>query len=118
ACLWLATLSVWRWQQTDATDWLVQAGVFAAAAALIKFEGVPRVGVLAAAVVLDGVVSRRCRWWPAFLTVMLPALAAAGLWTAFELGHGIAPDAEHLGSFQPLAIGSVLAALVGAFGGV
>lgn len=118
ACLCLATLSVWQCQQTYAREWLVQAGVFAAAAALIKFEGLPRVAVLAAAVLLDGLLSRRCRWRPAFLSVLLPALSAAVLWTTFELGHGIPPNGEHLGGFQPLAIGAVLVALVAAFGGL
>ncbi len=55
----------------------------------------------------------------------VPALvlgAVAGLamllWTAFELTHGITPNAEHIGQFQPLALGSVLLALVAVFGGI
>jgi hypothetical protein len=36
----------------------------------------------------------------------------------FELSHGITPNAEHLGQFQPLAIGSVLLSLAAVFGGV
>jgi len=40
------------------------------------------------------------------------------LWTALELTHGIAANGEHLGPFQPLAIGSVVAALLAVFGGL
>jgi len=118
ACLCLATLAVWQWQQHAARGWLVQAGLFAAAATLIKFEGLPRIGVLAAAVLLDGLLSRRCRYWPAVLTLVVATVAADGVWIGFELGHGIVPNAEHVGGLQPLAIGVVALALFKVFGGV
>jgi hypothetical protein len=34
------------------------------------------------------------------------------------LTHGIAPNGEHIGQLQPLALGSVLLALVAVFGGI
>jgi hypothetical protein len=46
------------------------------------------------------------------------AVVASLLWTAFELTQGITANAEHLGQFQPLAIGSVLLTLGAVLGGV
>jgi hypothetical protein len=118
AWLSLAALAAYQWQRAPERGWLVQAAVFGTAAALTKFEGAPRIGVLVVALLVEaGLTRRRASLLPALVL----GLAAAGgwlVWTSFELGHGIAPNAEHLGAFQPLAIGSVLLALLAVFGGL
>ncbi len=118
AYLTLATLAVVHWQRSTSTIWLVQAAIFAAAAALTKFEGLPRVSVVAAALLVEAALVRNLR----LVTPALLLLAAAGLatllWTAFELTHGITPNAEHIGQVQPLALGGVLLTLAAVFGGV
>jgi hypothetical protein len=122
----LATLAAWQWQRAPDRGWLIQTAIFAAAAALTKFEGLPRVGVLVVALLASAALSRQLdRQPPAWSRTWLPAtalLVAAGggaaLWTAFELSHGIAPNGEHLGAVQPLAVGSVLLALLAVLGGV
>jgi hypothetical protein len=116
--LCLATLAVWQWHQTADRLWLVQAGIFAAAAALTKFEGLPRVGLVAVALVAEAALARTWRGWPPLLALVVPALVSWLLWTAFELTHAITPNAEHIGVFQPFAIGSVVLALLAVFGGV
>jgi len=117
AYLTLGTLAIVRWQGSSSRIWLVQAVIFAAAAALTKFEGFPRVGVLAAAVIAEAALIRSPRHAVPALYLMAAAVLAALLWTAFELTHGITPNAEHIGQFQPLALGSVLLALAAVFGG-
>jgi hypothetical protein len=96
----------------------VQAAVFAAAAALTKFEGLPRVAVVVVAVLVEARLSRERRPGPALLALLVPAVAAAALWTAFQVTHGIPANAEHVGAFQPLAIVGVLGALAAIFGGL
>jgi hypothetical protein len=118
AYLSLATLAVWQWHQAADRRWLVQAGIFGAAAALTKFEGLPRIGLVALALIAEAALARTWRVWPPLLALVVPALSAWLLWTAFELTHAIAPNAEHVGAFQPLAIGSVVVALLAVFGGV
>ena len=119
--LCLATLAVWHWHRQRAGDgrWLLQVAIFAAAAALTKFEGAPRIALLAVALIVEGVIARAIwRQVPALLSLFVPTAAAWFLWTAFQLARGIPANAEHLGGFQPLAIGGVLLALVGVFAGV
>jgi hypothetical protein len=118
AFLTLATLAIVQWQRSANTLWLVQAALFGAAAALTKFEGFPRVGVLLAALVVEAMLVRNRRYALPALLLTAPAGLATLLWTAFELTHGISPNAEHIGQFQPLALGSVLLALAAVFGGV
>jgi hypothetical protein len=118
AFLTLATLAVVQWQQSPNRVWLVQAGIFAAAAALTKFEGFPRVCVLVAAVLVEAVLCRNLKFGLPVLLLASAAGLATLLWTAFELTHGITPNAEHIGQVQPLALGSVLLALAAVFGGV
>jgi hypothetical protein len=74
--------------------------------------------VVVLAVVLEAALARERGRWPAALA--LGGAAAVGwlVWTVYQLTHGIAVNAEHLGPFQPLAIGSVAAALLAVFGGV
>src|SRR5207253_436958 len=42
----LATLAIVHWQSSPNRLWLIEAAIFGGAAALTKFEGFPRVGVL------------------------------------------------------------------------
>jgi hypothetical protein len=114
----LATLAIVQWQSSSSRQWLVQAAIFSAAAALTKFEGFPRAGVLATAVVLEAVLVRSRKTAVAAVVLGIAASLATLLWTAFELTRGITPNAEHIGQFQPLALGSVLIALAAVFGGV
>jgi hypothetical protein len=118
AFLTLATLAVVQWQISPSRQWLLQVAIFAAAAALTKFEGLPRIGVLVAAVLIEAALARNLRFALPALIVAGAAGLATGLWTAFELTHGITPNAEHIGQFQPLALGSVVIALIAVFGGV
>ena len=94
--------------------WLIQASVFSAAAAFSKLEGLPRIAVLAAAVL---VCARAAGLKPA-LAVLLPAVVAGLLWTVTAARAGISPNAEHLGALQLTAIPSVALALVQTFGGL
>ena len=115
----LATLALLQWQRAPSQQWLVQVALFGAAASLTKFEGLPRVGVVAAVLLVEAWLTRR---WAAHLTAGVVLIGSAGvaslLWTAFELTHGITANAEHLGPFQPLAIGGVLLTLAAVLGGV
>jgi len=119
AYLTLATLALVQWQRDHRNQWLLQAALFGAAASLSKFEGLPRVGVVAAALLLEALLTRR--WGPPLRASAL-LLAAAGaaslLWTAFEASHGITANAEHFGQVQLTAIGSVVVTLVAVLGGV
>jgi len=115
----LATLAALHWQRAPGLPWLVQVALFGAAASLTKFEGLPRVGVVAAVLLVEAWLTRR---WAAHLTAAAVLIVSAGFaalsWTAFELTHGITPNGEHLGPFQPLAIGGVLLTLGAVLGGV
>lgn len=116
--LTLATLAVFQWQRSPERVWLIQAGIFAAAASTTKLEGGPRVAVVVVALLLEGLWCRRTRLaWP---VVVLAAAAAIGFaaWAAAAMRAGITPNAEHLGQFQPLAIGSVVISLIAVFGGL
>jgi hypothetical protein len=114
AYLTLATLAVWQWLQTPDPRWLVIGAVFAAAAALTKFEGLPRLAVTLLVVLVYG----RRRAIAPVLALGLAAAAGTLLWTAFELTHAITPNAEHLGQLQALAIGTVIATLGAVFAGI
>jgi hypothetical protein len=116
--LTLATLAAWQWQRGPSRSWLLQVGVFAAAAALTKFEGLPRVAIVSVVVLLEGLLARRPRAWVPSLALVVPAMAVAVLWAVVEMTRGIAPNGEHVGAFEPLAIGSVVLALVAVFGGI
>jgi hypothetical protein len=118
ACLCLATLAAFQWLRAPRRAWLVQAALFGAAAALSKFEGAPRIGVVVLALVVQAALVRRRS---GLVPALVLALAAGGgwlAWTLVELHEGITPNAEHLGAFQPLALGGVLLALVAVFGGL
>jgi hypothetical protein len=115
----LTALALLQWQRAPSKAWLVQAAVFGAAASLTKFEGFPRVGVVAAALVIEALLTRR---WASTLRATVVLMGSAGaaslLWTAFEATHGITPNAEHLGPFQPLSLVGVLITLGAVLGGV
>ena len=118
AWLCLAALAAYQWLRAPRRAWLVQAALFGAAAALSKFEGAPRIGIVAIALMLEAALfGRRASLVPSLVL----ALAAAGgwlVWTLVELRQGITPNAEHLGVLQPMALGGVLLALVAVFGGL
>jgi 4-amino-4-deoxy-L-arabinose transferase-like glycosyltransferase len=118
AWLCLAALAAYQWLRAPRRAWLVQAALFGAAAALSKFEGAPRIGIVVIALILEAaLVGRRASLVPALVL----AVAAAGgwlAWTLVELRQGITPNAEHLGVLQPTALGGVLLALVAVFGGL
>jgi hypothetical protein len=118
AFLTLSALAVWQWQRAPTRGWLVQAAIFAAAAVLTKFEGLPRVGIVVLALVAQGATLRTSAFWRPAAILTGSAAAAWLVWTAFELTIGIAPNGEHVGPPQVLAIGSVLAALAAVLGGV
>lgn len=123
AYLCLATLAVWQWSRTSDSasqnSWLIVVGIFGAATALTKFEGLPRLGLLAVALVAEAALARDLkRVWLPLLSLLAPALIAWLLWTEFQLSHAIPANAEHIGNFQPLAVGGVLLALVSVFAGV
>jgi hypothetical protein len=118
AFLTLATLATFQWQRSRSRHWLLQAGLFAAAAALTKFEGAPRIGVVVIALLVEAALARPKRTLLPAGLLTLTAGAATLLWTLFELTHGITPNAEHLGQFQPLALGGVLLSMAAVFGGV
>jgi hypothetical protein len=116
--LTLATLAVVRWQRAPNRMWLVQATLFAGAAGTTKLEGLPRIVVLALAIVLVALAGRQPK--PVFVALMLTAAAGATtlLWIVVAARHDISSNSEHLGSFQPLALGAVVVSLVAVFGGV
>ena len=131
----MATLAVWQYHQAPDRAWLIQAALFSAAAALTKFEGLPRVGVVVLALLAEMLVARLLRapapaqatgqgegqggrTWPIALTLAASASVGALLWTALELTRGIAANGEHIGPFQPPAASGVVVALVAVFGGV
>src|SRR5262249_7068665 len=92
--------------------------VFSAAAALTKFEGLPRVGIVALVVAVEGLVAGRPRIWMSTVALVVPALVVSLVWLGVESTRGIAANGEHLGTFQPLALGGVVVALAAVFGGV
>ncbi|HEX8969568.1 MAG TPA: hypothetical protein VF937_16915 [Chloroflexota bacterium] len=127
AYLSLAVLALIQWRRSPEPVWLVQAAVFGTAVALTKFEGLPRLGVVVLALAIDLLMAReapqaptvgRVQSWRPVVVLMGAAAVGWGLWSLFELTHGIAPNAEHLGVPQLQATGSVLVALAGVFGGI
>jgi hypothetical protein len=116
AYLTLATLAAWQWQRGRERQWLVQVAVFGAAAALTKYEGLPRVGIVVAALAINGLWCR---------TAIRPALVLTGSaivsyapWLVFRHLHGIAATSEHLAQLQPQALGTVLTTSVQVLAGV
>jgi len=119
AYLCLATLAVWQWRGVPDRRWLVQAALFAAAASLTKYEGLPRVAVLVLAILVIAIVERclRERTLPA-LTTGAASIVAQGPWLAYRATHAVAASSEHLSQFQPQALEATLVALLAVFGGV
>lgn len=118
AFLTLATLAALQWLRDGQRGWLAQVALFAAAAALAKFEGLPRVGVIAAAAAVEAALLRRAgAWWPV-VWLVVGGLAGAAVWLGFELAHGITPTGEHVGALQPQALGATALALIAVFGGL
>jgi hypothetical protein len=114
----LATLAVFQWQRSADRAWLAQAAMFGAVAALTKFEGAPRIGVIVVALCIEARVVRSRETLRPALILFASASGMWLVWTAFVATHGLPTNSEHLGSFQPLALGSVLVSLAAVFGGV
>ena len=62
--------------------WLVQVAVFGAAAALTKFEGAPRIGVVVVVLAIDAALARRRA---GILPALVLALAASGGWLVWTV---------------------------------
>jgi len=136
--LTLASLAAFQWLRSAHRVWLVQLAIFAAAGALTKHEGLPRLGVLAAALVLEAMLIRkRSSAVPAAAagygsaaaalarSAAVPAAAVAlgaaigyAPWLLFRALHGIQVTSEHLSQFQPQAIGNVIMATAASVAGV
>ncbi|GAC1325578.1 MAG: hypothetical protein NVSMB2_24240 [Chloroflexota bacterium] len=118
AFLTLATLACWHWTRDRNREWLVHAGVFAAAAALCKLEGGPRLAVVALAIGADAVMARE-RDIARPIAVLAVAIALpAVIWTAVANAASISPNSEHLGALQAGAALPVMAALIAVFRGI
>jgi hypothetical protein len=118
AYLTLATLAAWQWLRAPDRRWLVHVALFGAAAALTKYEGLPRVGVVLVALLIEALLAR-CRRH-ALPALMLGVAGVVGYlpWLLFRWLHDVGATAEHISQFQPAALGAVLVALVAVLGGV
>ena len=114
----LATLAVLQYQRLPGRTWLVQAGLFAAAAALSKYEGLPRVAVVCAALVVETLLQRRARFLRAALAMVLGGGAAGLVWTIFQSTHHLTGNSEHLGAPQTAALSTMLLTLGAVLAGV
>jgi len=117
----LATLALLQWQRAPAAGWLIQAALFAAAASLTKLEGWPRIGIVGAVLILETLLVRPIAPARNVRAALVPVIAggvAFLAWSAVAAARGITSNAEHLGQFQPLALGGVLVSLAAVFGGV
>lgn len=117
-----SVLALQRWRAAPGRHrgWLIQACVFGAAAALTKYEGVFRVGMVAVALLVDAKLWPRPR--PAVLACVIYFLIAAGLaavWGVFIQLHGIPlASQEHLSVPQWSATLNTVAALLRQFAGI
>lgn len=118
AFLTLASLAAWQWTRQPDRRWLVQVGVFAAAAGLCKLEAAPRLAIVGLALGVDAIVCRRAHRVRPIVVLAIATLVAVLVWTLAANGVAISPNSEHLGAFQPAAIPAVALALLRAFGGV
>jgi hypothetical protein len=118
AYLTLATLAAWQWLHTADRRWLVHIALFGAAAALTKYEGLPRVGVVVLALLVEALLARCRKHVQPALVLGVAALVGYLPWLAFRWLHGIGTTSEHISQFQPAALGAVLLAVVAVLGGV
>jgi hypothetical protein len=118
AYLTLATLAAWQWLHTADRRWLVHIALFGAAAALTKYEGLPRVGVVVLALLVEALLARCRKHVQPALVLGVAALVGYLPWLAFRWLHGIGATSEHISQFQPAALGAVLLAVVAVLGGV
>lgn len=118
AFLTLATLSALQWLRQPRRVWLVQVGVFATAAALTKYEGLPRIAVVAAAIALEALIGRRRDAWRLVVVLLAAAVAGQALWVTYETTHGIAWTGEHVGALQLRALPAIVGELIAVFGGL
>jgi hypothetical protein len=114
----LTVLALLRWCDTLERGWIAQAMLFGAAAAVTKYEGIFRVGVVLVALGVEIALRRRRAQLAGAVSVAVASVAAYVSWATFRSVHGIEVNSEHLSQFQPEATGSVLVALGVALGGV
>jgi hypothetical protein len=114
----LATLAAFQYLRQPDRTWLVQVAIFGAAAALSKYEGLPRVGVVIAALAVEWLLSRRALAVSAALALLLGAAIGILPWLAFRAMRAILATSEHISEFQPQAIVAVLSAMAASLGGV
>src|SRR5262249_19174133 len=118
AYLTLATLAAWQWLHTADRRWLVHIALFGAAATLTKYEGLPRVGVVVLALLVEALLARCREHVQPALPLSVAAVVGYLPWLAFRWLHGIGATSEHISQFQPAALGAVLLAVVAVLGGV
>ncbi len=118
AYLTLATLAAWQYLRNLDRRWLVHVAIFGGAAALTKYEGLPRVGVVILALLIEAALARCRRHAVPALVLGGAALIAYLPWLAFRFTHGITATSEHIAQFQPAAIGAVLVTIVAVLAGV
>jgi hypothetical protein len=116
--LCLATLAAFQAQRQPRRAWLVQAAIFGLGAGLTKYEGLPRVGVVVVALVLEALLSRRGAVMQAAGVLAAAALLGYAPWIIFRAVHGIQVTSEHVSHLQPEAVLPVLAALAVGFASV
>jgi hypothetical protein len=115
AFLCLATLAAFQAQRQPRGAWLVQTAIFGLGAGLTKYEGLPRVGVVVVALVLEALFSRRAAVLQAAGVLAAAALIGYLPWIIFRAVHGVQTTSEHVSHLQPEAMLPVLAALAVAF---
>jgi hypothetical protein len=118
AYLTLATLAAWQWLHTADRRWLVHVALFGAATALTKYEGLPRVGIVVLALLVEALLARCRKHVQPALVLGVAAVVGYLPWLAFRWLHGIGATSEHISQFQPAALGAVLVAVLAVLGGV
>ena len=108
AYLTLATLAAWQWLHTADRRWLVHIALFGAAAALTKYEGLPRVGVVVLALLVEASLARCRKHVQPALALGVAAVVGYLPWLAFRWLHGIGATSEHINQFQPAALGGAV----------
>lgn len=116
----LALFQVTRCAPAHVVPWAVQAALFLGGAAMSKHEGLYRVAVVLAVVLLDAVLSREGRGAP--VRAALAAGVAAGFfflpWWLFRTLNGIEVTGEHISIPQLSRVSDVIRALVERLAGV
>src|SRR5262245_31228146 len=83
-----------------ARRWLVHIALFGAAAALTKYEGLPRVGVVVLALLVEALLARCRKHVQPALALGVAAVVGYLPWLAFRWLHGIGATSEHISQIQ------------------